>query len=87
MIIKVGNGQMTLKDAKGTTLNITGTSNYEERWFLEGDDNFITSDVSTILETDKLIGNDYSLDGELKFNQSDAISSLTYQSKNRTGEK
>ena len=84
MIIKVGNGQMTLKDAKGTTLNITGTSNYEEHWFLEGDDNFTTADVSTLLNTDSNTNVDYSLKSELKLNQNvDTISVTSNLAKNK----
>ena len=78
VIIKVGNGQMTLKDAKGTTLNITGTSNYEERWFLEGDDNYLTADVSNILKNDNLIADDYKLESELQFYQGNELESLTH---------
>ena len=78
---------MTLKDAKGTTLNITGTRNYEERWFLEDDDNFISSDVSSILKNDNFISNEQGFNdfnSELQLNKTKDINSLTYsQIKNK----
>ena len=87
VIIKVGSGKMTLKDAKGTTLNITGTRNYEERWFLEDDDNFISSDVSSILKNDNFISNEQGFNdfnSELQLNKTKDINSLTYsQIKNK----
>ena len=46
---------ITVKLAGGSTSTIySGSSNSsDERWFMEGDDNFTTSEVSTILESDQ----------------------------------
>ena len=82
MIVSVGNGKMILKNAGSTTLNITTSRNYEERWFMEDDNNFTTSDFSNILKKDNLISNDCNLNNELQlnqqFNQGNVITSLTY---------
>ena len=71
---------MTLKDGAYFTdeINITGTRNFEEHWFLEGDDNCLTSDVSSILKTDNSIQNDYKLESELQLYQNNELSSITY---------
>ena len=78
VVVKIGTGQMTLKNAKDVKLNITKVSSYEERWFTEDDNNFTASDVSSILKSDNLISNDYKLDSELQLNQNTDITSLTY---------
>ena len=48
---------MTLKNAKGVKLNITKVNGYEERWFTADDNNYITSDVGSILKTNSDIAN------------------------------
>ena len=78
VVVKVGSGRMTLKNAKGVKLNIIKASKYEERWFTEDDINFTTSEVSSILKSDNLISNDYKLNTELKLNQNADITSLSY---------
>ena len=84
VVINVGSGKMTLKNAKGVKLNITKVSNFEEHWFIEDDNNFSTSDISSILKSDNLISNDYSLKNELQLNKRKDITSLTYsQSENK----
>ena len=52
MIIKVGSGKMTLKNARYSSVNITTTSKnfIEEHWFTE-DNNFNTDDIMSILST------------------------------------
>ena len=61
-----------------TVTSPTTSSNYEERWFIEDDNNFNSSDVSSILPTNSNITSDYSLSNELKLTQSNDITSLTY---------
>lgn len=78
VVVKVGTGQMTLKNAKGVKLNITKAAAFEERWFLEDDDAFTTSEVTSILKSDNFISNDYKLNSELNLNQDGDIASLTY---------
>ena len=84
IVVKVGTGKLTLKNAKGVKLNITKSSKYDERWFTE-DYNFLTSsDVSSILKSDNLISNDYKFNDELKLNQISEITSMTHNpSKNK----
>ena len=53
---------MTLKNAKGTKLNITRAAAFEERWFTEDDSNFSTSNLTSLLNTDNLISNDNDYD-------------------------
>ena len=83
MIVRVGSGKMTLKNAKGVKLNITRTSSFDERWFTEDDNNFTTSEVSTLLNTDNNIDAEYSLNSlapcSLTFDSK--ITSLTSQKK------
>ncbi len=51
VIIKVGSGSITLKDAIDKKLNIDTSLNYiESAWFAQ-DDNFITDDIDSIFET------------------------------------
>ena len=72
VVIKVGSGRMTLKDARGTSLNISGTRNYEERWFMEGDNNFAIDDLNSIVENrsnDIAIDYKFSKDTYIKQNQ------------------
>ena len=57
-IIKVGSGKMTIKDAAYTTLNITTSRYYTEELWFTADNNFITSDVDSILNTKAAITND-----------------------------
>ena len=65
--ITVGTGKLTLKNAKGTKLNITKVSNYEERWFTEDDNNFTASDVSSIIKSDNQINSELGIrNSELK---------------------
>ena len=45
---------------------------------LTNDNNFTTTDVTSILKTDSNITVDYSLNNELKLNQNSDITSLTY---------
>ena len=48
VVIKVGNGRMTLKDAKYKTINIsTSSRNYEEYWFIE-DNNFNSASANEV---------------------------------------
>ena len=101
LILSIGSGNITIQgganqavtvvddnDLKATYERLSISAAFAEHWFTEDDDNFITADVDTLLTNENLVSNDYSLDGELKFNQSSDLTSLTYnQSKNRTGEK
>ncbi|MBR1728006.1 MAG: hypothetical protein IJ728_00545, partial [Selenomonadaceae bacterium] len=68
-IIKVGSGRMTLKDAAylADDIQITGTRAYvEEHWFTE-DNNFVDSDLDSIIQSTT---NNYSI-GEI--NSSDVL--------------
>ena len=79
VIIKVGDNKITIKEAKIRSMpTIIGTKNYEERWFLEGDDNYLTADVSNILKNDNLIADDYKLESELQFHQGNELESLKH---------
>ena len=79
VIIKVGDNKITIKEAKIRSMpTIIGTKNYEERWFLEGDDNYLTADVSNLLKNDNIIADDYKLESELQFYQSNELESLTH---------
>ena len=90
-------GTITLKAAKGVSFYLNGSSkkfddttssNFEERndveehWFTEDDNNFTTSEVSSILKSDNLISNDCELESELQFNQQfikdTTLTSITY---------
>ena len=78
VVINIGSGsssgKMTLKNAKGLKLNITKASNYEERWFLEGDDNYTTVDVGIITKTDSNITDlDQQYDSQFSYKQADQI--------------
>ena len=72
------------KSGNTATYNFTGTvnnpttSNYEERWFAEDDNNYTTSEVNSILKSKNLISNDYKIESELNLNKSVDITSLTY---------
>ena len=52
----MGDGKITLKNAKATALDITSTStaNYEERWFINGDDNYNVSELGMIIHNDDI---------------------------------
>ena len=85
-----GTGSITLNNAKGKTLNIisTSTAAYEERWFMEGDDNYVNTDVSTIVNSDNPIENGYNLSNELNLNQindSLTFNPLTYRKSEKNG--
>ena len=80
VVIKVGSGKITVKDAIAEDLNISKMSSYEERWFAD-DDNFATNEVSSILKSDNLITGIYNLKDELQFNQSEDMTKLTYSDK------
>ena len=80
VVIKVGSGKITVKDAIDEDLNISKVSNYEERWFAD-DDNFATNEVSSILKSDNLITGVYNLKDELQINQSEDMTKLTYNGK------
>ena len=81
VIITVGTGKITLKGANDTTLNINNASGYEERWFTEDDNNYLSSEVNTILKSENLISNVngiYNLNIESQSAQPDNIISMTY---------
>ncbi|MBR2179724.1 MAG: hypothetical protein IJ862_04945, partial [Selenomonadaceae bacterium] len=53
VVVSVGSGKVTLKNAKSVALNINtniNSSNYEDRWFLDSGDDYTVSDVSTVLK-------------------------------------
>ena len=95
-------GNITLKNAVGVTFYLNGENktfgdtnnnnfieknNVEERWFMEGDDNFTTSEVSTILNSNKNISGNYSLEKELQFPQDSEIIPLTHNQTNHSENK
>ncbi|MBR2180148.1 MAG: hypothetical protein IJ862_07135 [Selenomonadaceae bacterium] len=51
VIVNVGSGSITLKNANGKKLNITKVSNYDERWFLEDDDYIDSTQLDSIMQT------------------------------------
>ena len=65
LIIKVGSGKMTLKNFAylADDINVIGTRNFEEHWFTENDNNFITSEFDSILDNNSnFISSDYNYD-------------------------
>ena len=91
VIIKVGSGKMTLKNARYETLNIKTSSRYfiEEHWFTE-DKNFTSTskdDLNSILNDSssdyKLISTDYKFSIEDKFTQGNKIPSVTQNQTNK----
>ena len=97
LILTIGSGKLTVKGGANQTVTVVDADDmettykkrsravaFQERWFTEDDNNFTTSDVASLLQTDNLISDDYRLDDELNFSRSDAITSLTYaQSQNK----
>ena len=51
--IKVGNGSILLKNAKGKTVTINNSRRYEERWFMEVPN--VSDELSTIINKDSTI--------------------------------
>ena len=76
--IKVGSGSILLKNSKNKSVTINNSKSFEEHWFMEGDNNFTTSEINNIINDNKNISADYSLKkSKLNFIQDNEIIALT----------
>ena len=87
IVVKVGNGSMTLQNAYGITPRIITGAEYEERWFMEGDDNFVTgdsTDVAAISDTSSnALTNEFNYDvtSALNLTKDNQVASFNYNKK------
>ena len=96
VVLKIGSGSITLKNAKGKSITVidsnnkstskvygTSSKNYvEEHWFIE-DNNFVTSEMDSILNKDSnVIVNNYDDISEVaNINRENVNNSFTYSKK------
>ena len=94
--MSIGSGNITIQggaeqtvtviddnDLKATYEKRSRAVGFVERWFLEDDTNYITSDVTSILKTDNIISSEYNINNELKVNLDNYTISLTSNQSNK----
>ncbi len=88
LVVKVGSGSITLQKAYGISPRIVSAAEYEERWFMEGDDKFASEEgddlesitnVSSASVTDKF--NNYNLASSFELTEDDGSVAFNYTKK------
>lgn len=94
LILTIGKGKITVQGGATQTVNVIDDNNikasysiisksFSERWF--DDDNFVTNDLNSIIETKNISGN-YSLEEELKLTQDKEYIPLTSNKSNQSAQ-
>ena len=85
VVIKVGSGRITVKNAIDEDLNISRVSNFEERWFMENEESgnvaLGNDELDSILEDKVDIAIDYKFNAETQSKVFDKSIPLTHNKK------